>query len=131
MVDFHGEATSEKMGLAYYLDGRVSAVVGTHTHVQTADARILPGGTAYISDLGMAGALNSMIGMKKEPIIQHYITQMPIKFEVDTTGPFIMTGMCVGIDTQSGKALSVEPFRVIDHEITLNEPDEYAEKRKY
>ncbi len=130
LVDFHGETTSEKMGLAYYLDGRVSAVVGTHTHVQTADARILPGGTAYITDLGMAGALNSMIGMKKEPIIQQYITQMPVKFEVDTEGPFIMSGICVSINTETGKALKVEPFRVIDHEIQLTEPDEYAEKRK-
>ncbi len=131
LVDFHGEATAEKMGMGYYLDGRVSAVVGTHTHVQTADARILPGGTAYITDLGMAGALNSMIGMKKEPILQHYMTQMPVRFEVETTGPFFLTGACVTIDTGSGKATAIEPFRVIDHEITLDQPDEYVEKRKF
>ncbi len=77
------------MGLAYYLDGQVSAVVGTHTHVLTADERILPGGTAYITDLGMAGSLNSMIGMKKESIIHNLITQMPVKFEVDIKPPMI------------------------------------------
>ena len=72
-VDFHAEATSEKLGMGYYLEGRVSAVVGTHTHIQTNDARILPGGTAYITDLGMAGTLNSMIGVTKEPILHRFL----------------------------------------------------------
>lgn len=129
IVDFHGEATSEKMGLAYFLDGQVSAVVGTHTHVLTADARILPGGTAYITDLGMAGALNSMIGMKKEPIIQQLITQMPVRFEVDTDGPFVLTGAFIEIDTISGKATSIQPIRVIDHDLVVDTHDEYAERR--
>ena len=129
LVDFHGEATSEKLGLAYYLDGRVSAVVGTHTHVLTDDARILPGGTAYITDLGMAGALNSMIGMKKEPIIQHLITQMPIRFEVETQGPMILTGVCISIDAHSGKAVGIESIKVIDEAIHLDDVDEFAEKR--
>nr|MBA2306925.1 TIGR00282 family metallophosphoesterase [Candidatus Dependentiae bacterium] len=117
IVDFHGEATSEKMGLAYFLDGHVSAVVGTHTHVLTADARILPEGTAYITDLGMAGALNSMIGMKKEPIIQQLITQMPVRFEVDTQGPFVLTGAFIEIQPSTGKALAIQPIRVIDNDL--------------
>lgn len=130
IVDFHGEATSEKMGLAYFLEGKVSAVVGTHTHVLTHDARILPGGTAYITDLGMAGALNSMIGMKKEPIITHMITQLPIRFEVETTGPMVLSGACISIDTTTGKAVGIEPIKVIDEAIVLEGPDEFDE-RKY
>lgn len=120
LVDFHGETTSEKMGLAYYLDSRVSAVVGTHTHVPTADQRILPGGTAYVTDLGMAGALNSMIGMKKEAIINHMITQMPTKFEVETTGPMHMSGVWIDIDTSTGKALAIERVYIVDDSIIFN-----------
>lgn len=131
IVDFHGEATSEKMGLAYFLDGQVSVVVGTHTHVLTADERILPGGTAYITDLGMSGSLNSMIGMKKEPIIHHMMTQMPIKFEVDSTPPLVLTGVCVRIDTETGKAQSIVPIRIVDNDIHLDGHDEFAEKRYY
>jgi metallophosphoesterase (TIGR00282 family) len=119
LVDFHAEATAEKMGFAYYLDGRVSAVVGTHTHVQTADERILPHGTAYITDLGMAGAINSSIGMKKEPIIQHMITQMPVKFMVDTQGPFMMTGVIIEINTATGLANSIERLKVIDEHLVV------------
>lgn len=119
-MDFHGEATAEKLGLAYYLDGRVSGVVGTHTHVQTADERILPNGTAYVTDLGMAGALNSMIGMKKEPIIQNLITQMPVKFEVETAGTMIMSGVFIDVDIHNGKALHIERIYIIDHDIKLN-----------
>ncbi len=131
LIDFHAEATAEKLGMAYYVDGRVSAIVGTHTHVQTNDARILPGGTAYITDLGMAGAYNSMIGMKKEPIIQHMITQMPIRFEVDTSPPMILTGVCITIDTSTGKATNIEPIKLIDEGINLEGPDEYDERRRY
>ncbi len=131
LVDFHGEATSEKMGLAYYLEGTVSAVVGTHTHVQTNDARILPAGTAYITDLGMAGAMNSMIGMKSGPIIKRLITQMPVRFEVETEGPMIMTGVCIAIDTITGKALSIELIKLIDDALTIEGKDEYAEKRRW
>jgi hypothetical protein len=130
IVDFHGEATSEKMGLAYFLEGKVSAVVGTHTHVLTNDARILPGGTAYITDLGMAGALNSMIGMKKEPIITHMITQMPIRFEIETAGPMVLTGVCISIETSSGKALSIEPVKVIDESMILDSSDEFDERTR-
>ncbi|MCL6559401.1 MAG: TIGR00282 family metallophosphoesterase, partial [Firmicutes bacterium] len=87
VVDFHAEATSEKIAMGWFLAGKVSAVVGTHTHVQTADERILPGGTAYITDLGMTGPWNSIIGVKKEIIIEKFITQIPQRFEV-ATGPF-------------------------------------------
>ena len=86
IVDMHGEATSEKMAMGHYLDGKVTAVVGTHTHVPTADEQILPNGTAYITDIGMTGPLNSVIGVKKELAIQKFLTQMPRRFEV-ASGP--------------------------------------------
>lgn len=124
LVDFHAEASSEKMGFAYYVDGKVSAVVGTHTHVQTADERILPHGTAYITDLGMGGALNSMIGMTKEPIIRHLITQMPEKFVVDTQGPFVMSGVIIDVDPTNGRAVAIERFRIIDDQIQIDEKAE-------
>lgn len=106
IVDFHAEATSEKVALGFYLDGRVSAVVGTHTHVPTADERILPGGTAYITDLGMAGARNSVIGIRKEQAIQKFLTSRPIRFEPDKGGSFL-SGVVVEIDPSTGKALSI------------------------
>ena len=118
-VDFHAEATSEKIGLAYYLDGKISGLVGTHTHVQTADERILPGGTAFITDLGMAGSLNSMLGMKKEAIIQHFLTQTPVKFSVETTAPVVLHGVWIEVDTDTGKALRIERVRVIDKDISV------------
>lgn len=114
VVDMHAETTSEKMGLGWFLDGKVSAVVGTHTHVQTADERILPGGTAFITDLGMCGSFNSMIGMKKEPIIRHMITQMPVRFEVEEEGPLVLSGVWFEIDVATGKAVSIERIRIID-----------------
>lgn len=120
LVDFHAETTAEKLGFAFYLDGRVSAVVGTHTHIQTADNRILPNGTAYISDLGMAGALNSMIGMKKEPIIQNMLTQMPVKFEVDDQRPFIICGACIEIDIKTGKAVSIDRIYITDYDLKVD-----------
>jgi 2',3'-cyclic-nucleotide 2'-phosphodiesterase len=89
LVDIHGEATSEKIGLGWYLDGRVTAVVGTHTHVPTADARILPGGTAYITDVGMTGARGGVIGVKREQAIESMLTQMPVKFETSEEDPWI------------------------------------------
>lgn len=113
-VDVHAETTAEKMGLAYYADGRVSAMVGTHTHVPTADERILPLGTAYITDVGMVGALNSMIGMKKEPIIEHMITQMPTKFVVDSNPPFVLNSVVIEIDTITGKAIKIRRIQLID-----------------
>jgi len=122
-VDFHAEATSEKMGLAYFLSGKISGFVGTHTHVQTADERVLPGGTAYISDLGMVGSLNSMIGMKKEQIINNLITQMPSKFVVDTEPPYVLTGAYIDVDTSTGKAVGIERIKVIDHDLLHGMPE--------
>ncbi|MEK7817286.1 MAG: TIGR00282 family metallophosphoesterase, partial [Actinomycetota bacterium] len=82
IVDIHAEATSEKIAMGYYLDGRVTAVIGTHTHVQTADEKILPGGTAYITDAGMTGPRDSVIGVKKDIILKRFLTEMPVRFEV-------------------------------------------------
>lgn len=119
-VDFHAETTAEKMGIAYFLDGKISGLVGTHTHIQTADERILPKGTAYITDLGMAGALNSMIGMKKEPIIYNFLTQMPARFEVDDNPPFVMSGVWIEVDTETGLATDIQRIRIIDNELVIN-----------
>lgn len=107
VVDFHAEATSEKVALGWYLAGRVSAVVGTHTHVQTADERILPGGTAYITDLGMTGPLNSVLGVKKEIIIEKFRSQLPQRFEV-ASGPFQFNGVIIDIDEYTGEANSIQ-----------------------
>ena len=89
LVDMHAEATSEKVGMGWYLDGRVTAVVGTHTHVPTADARILPGGTAFISDVGMTGARGGVLGVKRELAVEAMVTQMPVKFESSTEDPWL------------------------------------------
>jgi metallophosphoesterase (TIGR00282 family) len=110
-VDFHAEATSEKTALGWYLDGRVSAVVGTHTHVQTADERILTGGTAYITDVGMTGAFDSVIGVRKEEPIQRFLSQLPTKFEV-AKKDIRLNGVVVRVDDASGKALAVERINV-------------------
>ncbi|MCF7900049.1 TIGR00282 family metallophosphoesterase [Candidatus Babeliales bacterium] len=115
-VDFHAEATSEKLGMGYFLEGKVSAVVGTHTHIQTADARILPGGTAYITDLGMAGSLNSMIGVTKDPILNRFLYQMPQRHEVAVDAPFVMSGVVVTVDAQTGKALKIESIYKVDED---------------
>lgn len=119
-VDFHAEATSEKMGMGFYLDGRVSGVVSTHTHVQTADERILPNGTGYITDLGMVGSMNSMLGMKKEIILQSFLTQMPAKFQVEHEGPFSMSGVWMEVDTATGKTIKIERVRIIDNELMVD-----------
>ncbi|MCS7272573.1 MAG: TIGR00282 family metallophosphoesterase [Fimbriimonadales bacterium] len=106
-VDFHGEATSEKACFAYYVDGRASAVVGTHTHVQTADERILPKGTAFITDAGMCGALHSSIGMELEPSIQRFLTGMPTKSDV-AKGPAVVCAVLIDLDRTTGKALGIQ-----------------------
>lgn len=107
LLDFHAETTSEKMALAWYLDGRVQAVVGTHTHVQTADERILPGGTAYISDLGMTGPWDSVLGVKKECILQKFTTGLPVRFEV-AEGPCVYSGVLLDIDEPSSRVRGIE-----------------------
>jgi metallophosphoesterase (TIGR00282 family) len=89
LVDIHAEATSEKVGLGWYLDGRVTAVLGTHTHVPTADARVLPGGTAYITDVGMTGPRGGVIGVKKQQAIESMLTRMPVKFETSDKDPWL------------------------------------------
>ena len=124
VVDMHAETSSEKAGVALYFDGQVSVVVGTHTHVQTADERILPNGTGFITDLGMAGALNSMIGMRKESVLHNMLTQMPSKFEVDYNGPFVLSGIVVDVDQNTGKAVHIERIRVIDTELIVHNNNE-------
>lgn len=105
--------TSEKKALGYYLDGRVSAVIGTHTHVQTADERILPGGTAYLTDAGMCGGRNSVLGVKKEIILQKFITNMPARFEYDPQD-IELNGVLITIDPSSGRAQAIERICLCD-----------------
>jgi len=107
IVDFHAEATSEKVAMGRYLDGRVSAVLGTHTHVGTTDAQILPGGTAYVSDIGMTGPLDSVIGDDAEAAIQRFLTKMPHRLSVGK-GKIALNGILVKVDDDTGKALSIE-----------------------
>ena len=107
IVDFHAEATSEKKTLGWFLDGRVSAVLGTHTHVQTADEAIMTKGTAYISDVGMTGPFDSVIGIKREEILARFLTQIPNKFDV-AKGDVRLQGVVLEIDEQSGRSRSIE-----------------------
>jgi 2',3'-cyclic-nucleotide 2'-phosphodiesterase len=109
-IDFHAEATSEKVALGWFLDGRVSAIVGTHTHVATADEKVLPNGTAFITDAGMTGPQNSVIGMNKDKIIQKFLTQMHIKYEVADSDNY-MQGVVIEIDNMTGKALSINRIK--------------------
>lgn len=111
IVDMHAEATSEKKALGWYLDGEVSAVLGTHTHVQTADDEVLPGGTAYISDVGMTGPFDSVIGIKKDTIIEKFLTQVPNRFDV-AKGDIRLQGVFMDIDAQSGRANAIERISV-------------------
>ncbi|MDD5600579.1 MAG: TIGR00282 family metallophosphoesterase [Actinomycetota bacterium] len=111
IVDFHAEVTSEKVAMGWYLDGRVSAVVGTHTHVQTADERILPGGTAYITDVGMVGPRNSVIGVKKENIIKKFLTMMPQKFTV-SEDDYLVNGVVININEKNGRAESINRLNI-------------------
>ena len=107
-VDFHAEATSEKIAMGWHLDGRASVMVGTHTHVQTADARILPGGTAYISDVGMTGPYDEVLGMTKESVLYRFKTNMPTRFEVPKRGRPVVSGFFTEVDDQTGKAQRFE-----------------------
>ncbi|MDD8020643.1 MAG: TIGR00282 family metallophosphoesterase [Acidobacteriota bacterium] len=113
IIDFHAEATSEKQALGWFLKGRVTALIGTHTHVQTADDRVLPGGTAYISDVGMAGGLGSVIGMKPEQATSRFLTGRPQKFEPANEG-LILGAVLIEIDSSSGKALSIKREMMIE-----------------
>jgi metallophosphoesterase (TIGR00282 family) len=111
LVDMHAEATSESMAMGWYLDGRATAVVGTHRHVQTADERVLPGGTAYITDLGMTGPIDSVIGVDRDIILQRFLTQMPHRFE-PAKGPAALHGVVITVDPDSGRATDIRRLRV-------------------
>lgn len=115
-VDVHAEATSEKIALSYYLDGKVSAVVGTHTHVQTADERILPGGTACLTDVGMTGPHDGVIGIEKEAIIARFLTGLPARFE-SATGDPRLNGVLVSVDASTAKATAIERLSLSESEL--------------
>jgi metallophosphoesterase (TIGR00282 family) len=110
-VDFHAEATSEKITFGYYFDGRATAIVGTHTHVQTSDAVVLPGGTAYLTDLGMTGPYVSSIGRDLKPVTRKFVTGMPSRFDV-AQGPCVLEGAVIDFDPVSKKALAIETLRI-------------------
>jgi len=112
-VDFHAETTSEKMAMGWFLNGRVTAVVGTHTHIQTADERILDKGTAYISDTGMSGSFDSILGMDKDRIINHFLTRMPIKFKLTDKNVGI-NSVIIEVDVKTKKAVSIERYNYFE-----------------
>jgi len=111
IVDFHAEATSEKVAMGWYLDGRASAVIGTHTHVQTADEKLLKRGTAYITDVGMTGPVESTIGVKNEQVLDRFLYQMPTRFEV-AKGPTVFSAVLVEIDERTGRASSIQRLQL-------------------
>ena len=108
IIDFHAEATSEKIAFGFYVDGRVSAVLGTHTHIPTSDAKILPQGTAYLTEVGMVGAKDSVIGVKKEPIIKSFLTQLPWQIEIPEHGEVVINAVFLEINPKTGKATKIE-----------------------
>jgi 2',3'-cyclic-nucleotide 2'-phosphodiesterase len=112
IVDMHAEATSEKNAMGWYLDGRASAVFGTHTHIQTADERILPGGTAFITDVGMCGPFDSIIGIERELVIEGFLSQLPRRFEVAETN-IVLQGVVVSVDEKSGRASDIRRLRLV------------------
>lgn len=113
IVDMHAEATSEKKALGFHLDGRVSAVLGTHTHVQTSDEGVLPGGTAYLTDVGMTGVVDSVLGMSTSAVLSRFVTQVPGKFEL-AEGPAALNGAVIEIDAETGRATSIR--RIVESE---------------
>jgi len=115
-VDFHAEATSEKVAMGWHLDGRVTAVVGTHTHVQTADERVLPGGTAYITDVGMTGPHDSVIGVETQAALNRFLTALPQKFETATTNPRLHA-VVIEADAQTGRAVDIERLSLSTDEL--------------
>lgn len=119
LIDFHAEATSEKIAYGYEVDGKATAVVGTHTHVQTADNRILPNGTAYMTDLGMTGPLDGVIGVKKDIILSKFLTKIPVRHEVELEFPWQFNGAIIDIDDKTNKATNIERFYRV-----YNEPKE-------
>lgn len=113
-IDFHGEATSEKQAFGWYVDGRVSAVVGTHTHTQTADERILPKGTAYITDAGMTGPYDGILGVEREAVLKRFLTAMPVRFEITKKGRRQLNGVLISIDKKTGKATAIKRILIND-----------------
>ncbi|MEJ2697899.1 MAG: TIGR00282 family metallophosphoesterase [Candidatus Sulfobium sp.] len=111
IVDFHAEATSEKIAFGYYFDGKVSAVIGTHTHVQTADEKILPKGSAYITDVGMTGPANSIIGVEPAEVIRRFLTSMPVKFDV-AHGASVLSGVVIEINNDTGRATGIQRLQI-------------------
>jgi len=120
-IDFHAEATSEKMAFGWYVDGRASAVVGTHTHIQTADERILPGGTAYLTDVGMTGPVDSVIGMRCDIVLPKFTSGLPARFEV-ADGEAQLCGVLVDIDVATGRATSIQRIQVPEHTTNTASP---------
>jgi hypothetical protein len=112
IVDFHAEATSEKVAMAWFLDGKVTAVLGTHTHVQTADERILPRDTAYITDVGMTGPYNSVLGIKADLVLKKFITQLPVSFKL-AAGDKIFNGVVLNVDDKTGKAREIKRINLL------------------
>lgn len=113
IIDFHAETTSEKIAMGWFLDGRINAIVGTHTHVQTADEKILPQGTAYITDIGMTGSFDSVIGVEKEPIIAHFLTRMPAQHKVAEKNPGI-NSVLITFDILNKKAIKIERINIFE-----------------
>jgi metallophosphoesterase (TIGR00282 family) len=111
-VDFHGETTSEKQAMGWFLDGKASAVIGTHTHVQTNDARILPQGTAYLTDVGMTGPYDGILGMRREPVIEKFLTALPTRFEVVEKGRSMLSGCLLELDDMTGKAKEIQLIQI-------------------
>ncbi|MCQ6265867.1 TIGR00282 family metallophosphoesterase [Fictibacillus sp. WQ 8-8] len=112
-VDFHAEATSEKQAMGWFLDGKVTAVVGTHTHVQTADQRILPQGTAYLTDVGMTGPYDGILGMDREAVLKKFLTSLPVRFEV-SSGREQLSGVLIECDPATGKAKTIKTILIND-----------------
>ena len=108
IVDMHAEATSEKAAMAWYLDGRVSAVIGSHTHIPTADARVLPKGTAFVTDVGMVGSRDSILGVVRQPVIDAFLNQLPTRFTTDERGPVVFNSVLIQVDEESGRATGIQ-----------------------
>jgi len=117
IVDMHAEATSEKKAMAWYLDGRVSAVIGTHTHIQTSDERVMPKGTAYLTDAGMTGVMDSVLGLEPSVVIERFLTQVPGKFQL-AEGPATLQGALIEVDEGTGRAVSIERVSVGEYDIS-------------
>ncbi|MFD1018258.1 TIGR00282 family metallophosphoesterase [Thalassobacillus hwangdonensis] len=113
-LDFHAEATSEKQAMGWYVDGRVSVNVGTHTHIQTADNRILPNGTAYISDVGMTGPYDGILGMEREAVMKRFLTNLPVRFEVPKKGRTQLSAILADVDESTGKAKDIKRILIND-----------------